>query len=451
MAKSDSTKRQELLHEVIYFVFDSILIPLLRSSFYITECNTDSNRLFFFRHDVWKSLTEPKLAEIRTSMFRELTASEMINNSKDQTASFGQLRLVPKGAGFRPIVNLKRRAKISGQGQLRSSANGQLGPIHGMLKYEKDQQPIRFGASMLSIGEIHSRLKDFQSRLRTTVKGASPQLYFAKVDVKSCFDTIPQDKAIDVIESLCLDSEYHIDKHVELRAADPHGHYGKGMSSAARSNRKFLTTAHTDRKLDSFTNLVNSVLAKGKNNTVFLENGTGYTQRRERLLSQLVEHVRSNVVKIGNRLYQQERGIPQGSMLSSILCSFFYANFEESCLGFLANSECLLIRMIDDFLLITIDARMATRFLNVMHTGNEDYGITVQPSKTLTNFACRIHGFEITQLHGRTEFPYCGLAINTNSLEVIKDASRQRQHGKDVIAPVRYMIKFSSDWKHDDR
>ena len=72
MAKSDWTKRHQIFLEFIYWVFDSLLVPLVRSNFHVTESNVHRNRLFYFRHDVWRMLAEPSLSEIKLSMFEEM-------------------------------------------------------------------------------------------------------------------------------------------------------------------------------------------------------------------------------------------------------------------------------------------------------------------------------------------------------------------------------------------
>src|SRR3954470_9240094 len=65
MAKTDFDKRQEMFMEFVYWVFDSFLIPLVRSNFHVTESNVHRNRLFYFRHDVWRMLTEPSLSNLK--------------------------------------------------------------------------------------------------------------------------------------------------------------------------------------------------------------------------------------------------------------------------------------------------------------------------------------------------------------------------------------------------
>jgi telomerase reverse transcriptase len=71
MSRSDFETRKDVLCELLYYVFDSYLIPLIRSHFYVTESNAHRNQLFYFRHDVWKSLSEPALNALKLEMFEE--------------------------------------------------------------------------------------------------------------------------------------------------------------------------------------------------------------------------------------------------------------------------------------------------------------------------------------------------------------------------------------------
>ena len=431
MSKMDSDKRREILHEVIYYVFDSILVPLLRSNFYITESSTDKNHLFFFRHDIWKRLTEPQLSKLKLSMFQEIRTKSLTKHPDTSALNFSRMRLVPKGASFRPITNLRRRTLSMHKGKMvfARAINTQLKPVYSMLSFEKSRQPSRLGASMFSVGEIHPKLRAFRYVLRE--KGTSNMpLYFAKVDVKSCFDTIPQDEMIRVIERICARNQYHFSRHVEVQACDPHGYYGEAHSATRKPSRKFLMSAYGSDENQAFTGFVSSIFVQDKRNTVFVESGTKTVEKREKLMQMLSEHVRVNKVKIGKKHYRQKQGIPQGSIVSSILCNFFYGDFERNCLGFLDDVDCLLMRLIDDFLLITPSRRTAVQFLQTMHKGNEQYGITVTPGKSLTNFSCQINGLEVASTGDKAEFPYCGIIINTTSLEVMKDRDRTKESGK---------------------
>jgi telomerase reverse transcriptase len=86
-------------------------------------------------------------------------------------------------------------------------------------------------------------------------------------------------------------------------------------------------------------------------------------QSRTATLKLLEEHIRENIVKvrlfsriylalfamrfvqIGRKYFQQIVGIPQGSALSTILCSFFFGDLERTHLNILDDpqSVCLLL------------------------------------------------------------------------------------------------------------
>ena len=89
--------------------------------------------------------------------------------------------------------------------------------------------------------------------------------------------------------------------------------------------------------------------------------------------------------QIRSNYYRQMVGIPQGSVLSTLLCSFFYGDLERQKLQFTRDpsnvSMCCdkqefalilvqeLLRLVDDYLFITTSLPQAQRFLHVMQEG----------------------------------------------------------------------------------
>lgn len=139
MSASDFAKRKELLAELLYYLFDSFLIPLISSNFYVTESSTYRNRLLYFRHDVWQKLSEPALASLRTSMFEEVGQSKARKTLSNMSIGTGRVRLLPKDTGLRPIINLKRRVLTNRNGRLilGKSVNKILTPAFHVLNLEK--------------------------------------------------------------------------------------------------------------------------------------------------------------------------------------------------------------------------------------------------------------------------------------------------------------------------
>ena len=430
VAASDIQKRKEIFLEFLYYVFDSLLIPLIRSNFHVTESNVHQNRLFFFRHDVWQALTEPAMANFKLSMYEEIETLKAQKLLDARALGFSQIRLLPKNNGVRPITNLRRRVTKLQNGKvgLGRSINSVMKPVFNVLDFEKKTRPALVGSALFSVGDMYPKLKAFTR----SIHGDTPRprsYYFAKVDAKSSFDTIPQQKVVRLIGQIASEGAYRIARHAEIKPSGLHGHGATTKCADIKPARKFISTARAPTDFQNFDDFISAGLGTTKKHTVFIDSIVQTLQKKEKTLNLLQDHVERNIIKIGKKFFRQKAGIPQGSVLSSLLCNYFYAELEKACLGFLTEQESILLRMIDDFLLITINKDHAKRFLQVMHDGIEQYGVEVNPAKSLANFDVIVNGFQVPCLNESAEFPYCGNSINTRTLEITKDRDRRKGTG----------------------
>jgi len=358
-------------------------------------------------------------------MFEEMAISQAEETINSRALGYSQLRLLPKAKGARPIVNFKRQnlKKVNGRVTFDKSINKLLEPVHNMLTYERKMQPELLGSSMFSQGEMYPRLKAYKYQLMSNNNHERP-LYFVKVDVKACFDSIPQDKIMRYISELASEGKYRLARYAVVRP--PEGRFDKFSQRQLKPIANFKCRAQAEDDFSCFYDAVNEDLAPNRKRAVFVESGSVRDYDTASLLTLLAHHVKRNIVRIDQKYYRQKRGIPQGSILSSILCNFFYAGMEREKLGFL-DQESLLLRHTDDFLLVTTDHQHARRFLQLMHDGQPEYGILVNPSKSLVNFEVTINGMKIARLCGGFDFPYLGDFINTQTLAISTDSDRKKQ------------------------
>ncbi|KAF5723392.1 telomerase reverse transcriptase [Fusarium mundagurra] len=426
-SKTDTAKRLEIFNEFIYFVFDSLLIPLVRNTFYVTESNTHRYQVFYFRHEVWRHIAEPAMMELRADMLEEVKLDDALQVLRSRKMGFSQVRLLPKGNKLRPIMNLRRRAMTRGpSSKLGRSINAILGPVHSLLKLEKRINPSKLGSTMFSVSDIYTRLKLFKQSLGPEYG----KLYFVKADVKAAFDTIPQEAVVSLMKSVPSQSKYTIMKHAEVKPGEQAA-VADGKSSS-KAIRRWHATALSEKENPDFIKRLEQNLAHNKKNTVFVGSALRNTQNIGELMHLLRQHVEHNLVKIGKKYYRQKIGIPQGSVLSSFLCNYFYADLEVKHLDFLRSPDCLLLRLIDDFLLITQDQEKAIKFVNAMHMGFPEYGVAVNPTKTMVNFDMLYDGEPVQKSNHEKGFPYCGTTINYKTLDITKD--RDRDANIDVSA-----------------
>jgi telomerase reverse transcriptase len=267
---------------------------------------------------------------------------------------------------------------------------------------------------------MYGRLKQFRSRFPE-----SKALYFAKLDVQAAFDTIPQSAVLQLMSSLLAESEYRINKHLEMK---PGENFREDASS--KPLRKYTALAKPSDDYNTFEENLEAELAVGKKNTIFVESIVAQFRNRDEILNLLAQHVQQNMVKMGKKFYRQKEGIAQGSVVSSLLCNYFYANLEARHLDFLRPGQSILMRQTDDFLLITTEKAHAKQFLQIMHDGVPAYGVRVNPDKTLVNFEVLINGKKIPRLVEHHGFPFCGSFIDTKTLNISRDRERRKNNCK---------------------
>lgn len=125
----------------------------------------------------------------------------------------------------------------------------------------------------------------------------------------------------------------------------------------------------------------------------------GRKVRKEQLQNDLKEHIKRNVLQLGIKFFLQSVGIPQGSVLSSLLCSLYYGHLENSVIFPFLEKACipapgfpskepflddtaarydhlvackpisLLLRLIDDLLFISTSKEQASKLLSRLQRG----------------------------------------------------------------------------------
>lgn len=275
---------------------------------------------------------------------------------------------------------------------------------------------------MFSVGDIYKRIDRFKQLLGHN----DEPLYFAKLDVQAAFDTIPQAAVIPLIRSVPTQGKYDMVKHVEMRPNE------SGILAKSKVMKRWHTSARAGADESTFLQLIARGAIHSKKDAVYVDRVYRKSHSTHDLLALIDSHIRDNLVKIGKKYYRQKNGIPQGSVISSMLCNYFYADLEKKELQFLAVEDCLLLRLIDDFLLITTDKNKASGFVRAMVRGMPQYGVSVSPGKTLVNFDMTMDGQPVPRVQeGCRAFPYCGIQIDCHNLDITKD------RGSSSAAPLR--------------
>jgi len=248
---------------------------------------------------------------------------------------------MPKSSSLRPIVNLSKRTKVAGSRCRESTVIWQLLDLQNVLAYERQRRPEIVGSAVSSLDDIYAAWKRFVDG--RCARGDDRPLYFVKVDIESCYDSIDQRKLFDVASSV-LGGDYVVRRYVSV------------VETGGRLRRTYHrdATAVADFQ-PSFVRFVKErAERRGAHDAFFVDQVLQSHDDAASLLRKLRLHLFHNVVKVGRRYFLQTRGIAQGSAVSTLLCNIYYGKMEASYLTVCRDTELLMrqVRMLNvyDFL-----------------------------------------------------------------------------------------------------
>ncbi|KAG5248536.1 telomerase reverse transcriptase [Salix suchowensis] len=376
---------------------------------------------------------------------------------------FSKLRLLPKKNGIRMIANLKAsstmpaKTSTSGLQSFRmqkktqsvtkvvkrehfKSVNCVLRDTHAVLKGIQLNEPDKLGSSVFDYNDIYRKLCQFKICLNKR-SNIMPDVFIVVSDVSKAFDSIDQDKLLCVMEDVIYEDQYLL----------------KRFCQVISTKKSLWVREHLmprDQNITTGLTRFSSSLRFGSLHTVLVNQGRGRYLKREQLLFNLTEHVKRNVLQFDDKFYLQRKGIPQGSILSSLLCSLYYGHLERNVifpfLEDLSRRHCyqdasaiggssrdkvvssphyMLLRFIDDFLFISTSKKQAAGLFSQLRSGFRDYNCFMNEEKFCLNLDTeQVSGLQSNKLYvgedGISFLRWSGLLLNSCTLEVQADYTR---------------------------
>ncbi|XP_009083487.1 PREDICTED: telomerase reverse transcriptase [Acanthisitta chloris] len=451
--------REELLAKFLYWLMNTYVVELLRSFFYITETMFQKNMLFYYRKFIWSKLQNIGIRNHFAKVHLRALSSEEIEafRQKKLVPVVSKLRFIPKVNGLRPIV--KASGIVKAEAFSRESRekkmqyyNTQLKNLFSVLNYERTINTSFIGSSVFGRDDIYKTWKQFVKKV-LEYDGGIPHFYCVKTDVSRAYDTIPHKKLVEVISRILNPEKptiYCIRRYAVIMITTS----GKARKLYRRHVSTFKDFMPDMKQFVSHLQERDSL-----RNAIVVEQSLTFNETSSSMFNFFLQMMQNNILKIGNRYYLQCCGIPQGSILSTLLCSLCYGDMENKLLCGV-QQDGVLIRLIDDFLLLTPHLMQARTFLRIqmaglaeklnicnavscimlsivrkmrlccepkgtLATGIPEYGFSINPNKTVVNFHVDdIPGCsKFKQLPDCRLIPWCGLLLDIKTLEVYCDYS----------------------------
>ncbi|KAJ4887233.1 Telomerase reverse transcriptase [Raphanus sativus] len=342
-------------------------------------------------------------------------------------------RFLPKADGVRMLLNCSS-----------SSSLHSLRDVHSVLKDIQLKEPDVLVSSVFDHDDFYRNLVPYLIHLKSQ-PGELPPLFFVVADVYKAFDSIDQDKLLDIAQRILKDE--HILKRCRLIC--------NGKRSCWVNN--VLVSTDNNATVSRFT----STVPYNPLQSIIVDQGENHLVKKNDLMRLINDMLKNNMLQIDKNFYLQTEGIPQGHRLSPLLCCLYYGHLErtliypflEEASGNVSAKECngekelitppsyKLMRFIDDYLFVSTSREQATRFYQRLKQGFPDYNCFMNDKKFCINFG---DGEDSNGMYvGDSEVSFIrwtGLLINSRTFEVQVDYTRYMSG--DVSST------FSVDWQN---
>ncbi|XP_034617380.1 telomerase reverse transcriptase isoform X6 [Trachemys scripta elegans] len=321
--------REEILAKFLYWLMDTYIVQLLRSFFYITETMFQKNMLFFYRKLIWSKLQNIGMRNHFAKVhLRALSAEEIEKvQQKKCVPMASKLRFIPKPNGLRPIVKVNsvfgaKTLNRKNRDKKVHYFNTQLKNLFSVLNYERTENTSLLGSSVFGKDDIYKIWRKFVSEVLES-NDKIPRFYYVKADVTGAYDTIPHDKLVEVVSQI-LDPEkrtvYCIRRYAVIK-----------ITMSGQIRKYYRRHVSTFKDFMSHMRLFVSHLQESTSlqNAIVVEQSLSLNETSSSLFAFFLQMIHNNILEIEGRYYLQSCGIPQGSILSTLLCSLCYGDMEN--------------------------------------------------------------------------------------------------------------------------
>ncbi|KAJ2786954.1 Telomerase reverse transcriptase [Coemansia interrupta] len=418
----------------IYWVLTEFVIQLVRSFFYATEASAKESTLYYYRSDVWANATKDAWHILVNDMYsKKRLGNPRYRHSRD-VIQYHRMRLIPKETSFRAIVNMKRtyvlRQKFLTADSMRMTSDkydqySWFGSSYrhcevlAAMRTLCAMHPKVAGSSVTCTNDVRARLQTYKNCEQVKhVLSNGGILYMAKCDIRRAFDTINQDKLLELLRERILskDSNYAL-----------HKFWYASLGSDIDKRNAYRATHLSD--VSSFEAVLRSMSKRSKQ-MIFGDWCESRFIYMEEIYQIIEKVVRENLVLSSIGMLEQHTGIPQGSTLSTMLCNLFYGQLEHEYLSPIVDPACTLImRLVDDFLIVSTSREQVAEALERLTEGFPEYGCQLNADKTLANFDVSIGGRHVNRTFGDL-FPWCGKLVSSKTLDVMIDFANMAQLGR---------------------
>lgn len=388
-SRQDFDSRKNLVRKVLLWLLLNVICQVVSQFWYVTQrppnSTADCDYLAFYPHSALNYLLDPWLHQYKLKYLMVSTHGGAVQ--KNKRLNSGRLRVLPKNGDFRFICVPLRGPEGN---ELRTEdryylyAKNIIGPIRDLL-YHKLRKSLGYRLKnhpvCMSNEDVLREIITYKLRNDKTTGG----YYMMKFDMKKCYDNLDQGKIMECVRGL-------------FQSDDDTAEYFVRQSVCSLSSKKGSSQRRVPRVIesDSVESLDARPISPSRIHSdgdttpedISYEEHYGSTTRitKKQVLEFVQEHVRNATVVIKDKVpksYTRTQGVFQGFPLLAVLCHIVYTAMMHDIFGFiLDDSTSVLLRVVDDFLLVTSKRIICSRTLKSASSSEaRSYGAFLNSSK----------------------------------------------------------------------
>lgn len=414
--KEIRAKRKNIIVLILIYFFEQIIL-LIKCNFYVTEKHNRHNKLFYYPMSVWYLISQLGTLQMEVQNLDRILEKSKLSYMKE--SPIAKLRFVPKNDSLRPIMTFYRKFKDANSRKLVRAKN-YLHPVKIVLRSVKQSLFEGPGFAVFDNHQIFKRLEEFVKKWK---RKNMPELFSSCLDIKKCYDSVNLYKMFEFLKNDDIVEQIYLINNFFKIMRNKRYHFNKAEEEKVKISNMFLgkrrDTSNTMEELCSLqTYFKDKILLP--NNTIFIDNGQKYLYTKKEI-KEKVEFVCNKVfVKFGKSYFKLNRGLPQGLSVSAVLSSYYYSKLEEKATReFIDKMELkgvlfLVLRLTDDYLIISEDKKFITEFYDLLSKSSKENNYKFNTKKLKSSF--RIKGFQTQS--DITNFKWIGKIFDLKKMEI---------------------------------
>lgn len=412
MTKPEFIRAKQMFTHFIVWLFLTFISKFVAAFFHVTNAS-QQNRLLFYRHHIWNRLTKKYLSKY---------VSEHLINLKDDANSFknfnenkdliGRLSLQPKKKSFRLIVKPFKGMSTQKFDYLNYQKRV-LKPIMNVLLQS------RLMNSCQSISDIITKVYNYKKILLDKY-GVLPEIYSYKFDAQSAYDSVPHDIIAKVIskrlDEFSANNEYILQVYHEI---DANGNI-KGKKYHIVDGVKGLSIPDLNKTSNT------------PNKKTLVDSHETFRFNKKEIIDFVSKQYKNTCFHTQTRSYYRKIGVFQGFPMSALLFNMVYDSLVEDLYAVTGSvSETTIIRLMDDFLVLSTKASHINKIRKLTARCLRTYNLNINRLKT-----------EIF----KNELIFAGLKINISNLicyKMLKDYNNAPILSSSYIRLYDHLMKYA--------